>query len=136
MGLYLCLFDGDEEIDGVEVGSYADFGTFRDTVQTCLEHGSLGSRFPTLMRHSDCDGSWSPDEAAKLHVELDAIAQELEKLPPVPLDGRKTSVARSLGMAPTNRLECFIDVDGEPLLDGLRRLCRRSTDLGLPILFQ
>jgi len=26
MGLYLCIFDGDEDVDGVDVGAYADPG--------------------------------------------------------------------------------------------------------------
>jgi len=52
MGLYLCVFDGEEELDGVEVGFYADFGTFRNAVVRHLENGKAGSRFPTLIHHS------------------------------------------------------------------------------------
>ena len=32
MGLYLCIFDEDEEVDGVEVGLYSDFNALRDYV--------------------------------------------------------------------------------------------------------
>ncbi len=81
MGLYLCVFDGDDEIEGVEVGSYEDFGTFRDTVRDSLEHGDSGSRFPVLMKHSDCDGMWTPREAEALHAELTLIAQEFASRP-------------------------------------------------------
>jgi hypothetical protein len=137
MGLYLCVFDGDEEVDGVEVGSYGDFGTFRDTVRDILEEGTSGSRFPILMKHSDCDGTWSPVEAEQLQVELATIAQEFARHPPIPLhDGWKKSVARTLGLSPVNLLDCFFDVDGEPLLDRLRGLCMYSIQRGLPILFQ
>jgi hypothetical protein len=70
MGLYLCVFEGDEEVDGVEVGPYADFDKFRDCVVRALEGSSPGWKFPTLILHSDCDGEWSPREAAKLEKEL------------------------------------------------------------------
>lgn len=42
MGLYLCVFEGDDELDGVEVGSYADFGAFRSAVATHVEGGIEG----------------------------------------------------------------------------------------------
>src|SRR5206468_1590548 len=61
MSLYLCIFRGDEEIEGVEVGSYADFGRFRDTVAEKLEDGRQGSRFPLLQLHPDSEGEWDPD---------------------------------------------------------------------------
>ena len=40
MGLYLCVFDEDEELEGVEVGSYSDFEFFRSSVTELLEQGS------------------------------------------------------------------------------------------------
>jgi hypothetical protein len=137
MGLYLCVFDQDEELEGVEVGSYADFGVLRDTIREQLEHGTPGSRFPVLMKHSDCDGEWSPSEALQLQVELKVVSQELAKLPPSSLaEGWKRAVAGSVGLKPGNLCDCFFDVDGEPLLDRLIGLCRCSTQRGLPILFQ
>jgi len=45
VGLYLCIFDGDEEVDGVEVGAYADYNALRDYVVRELETGRAGSRF-------------------------------------------------------------------------------------------
>jgi hypothetical protein len=48
MGLYLCIFagdDGDEELDGVEVGGYDDFGEFRDLIARLIERGTWASRF-------------------------------------------------------------------------------------------
>ena len=137
MGLYLCIFDGDDELDGVEVGAYADFGALRDAIQDHLEGGKPGARFPVFMRHSDCDGEWTPAEAALLQVELATIADELSRLPPAPLgEGWQRSVARSLGLVPKNLCECFFDVDGEPLLERLSGLCKRAVQRGLPILFQ
>ena len=137
MGLYLCVFDGDDELEGVEVGSYGDFGTFRDTVRDRLEQGVPGSRFPILMRHSDCDGMWSPADAELLRLELATIAQEFAIQPPMPLhDGWQKSVTRTLGLSPANLLDCFFDVDGEPLLERLQGLCLCSVQRELPILFQ
>lgn len=137
MGLYLCVFDVDDEVEGVEIGSYDDFSVFRDTVCDRLEGGVYGSRFPVLMGHSDCDGEWSAAEAAALMEELSSIAEELAREPPVALpDGWKRSVASAIGLSPKNLLEGFFDVDGEPLIERLQGLCRCSVQRGLPILFQ
>ncbi|GAA4222136.1 hypothetical protein GCM10022253_29910 [Sphingomonas endophytica] len=137
MGLYLAIFDGDEEIDGVEVGSYADFATFRSAVSTHVEGGVAGSRCPTLMNHSDCDGLWSPEESALLQSELVLIAKRFMELPPEPLgDGWKTGVAKMFGIRPASLYESFFDIDGEPLLDRLMGLARISVERKLPILFQ
>jgi len=58
MGLYLCIFDGEEDVNGVEIGSYADYNALRDYVVRELELGKAGTRFPTFVLHSDCDGEW------------------------------------------------------------------------------
>jgi len=137
MGLYLCVFEGDEEIDGVEVGSYADFNFFRDAVVATLENGERGSRCPVLLNHHDSDGEWSPDEASHLIRELEFVAKEFSGKPPVDFNSTwKRSVATALGLEPKNFLECFFDVDGEPLLDRLRNLAEKSVQKGSPILFQ
>lgn len=137
MGLYLCVFDVDDELDGVEVGSYADFGAFRSAVATHVEGGIEGSRCPTLMLHSDCDGQWSPEEAALLQTELAIITERFMQLPVEPLEGDwKPVIARSVGLRPANLYECFFDVDGEPLVDRLMGLAQLSVERHLPILFQ
>jgi hypothetical protein len=136
MGLYLAVFDGDEEIDGVEVGSYDDFAFFRDAVASGLEGGSAGSRFPTLILHSDCDGEWTAEQAVALESELGAITQEFADLPPVLLHGWKAEVAKMFGIKPSNLGDCFFDVDGEPLLERLAGLAKLSQERNLPILFQ
>ncbi len=46
MGLYLCVFDEDEELDGIDVGSYADYNIFRNAVVEMLEDGKPGSKYP------------------------------------------------------------------------------------------
>ncbi len=132
MGLYLCIFDGDEELEGLEVGSYGDFETFRSCVRERLEGGDNGARFPTLMTHADCDGEWSVGDAKLLAVELETIEREFVKLPPIALSGWQ----QALGVSPKNLAECFFDVDGEPLFERLRGLCACSIERGLPILFQ
>lgn len=136
MGLYLTIFENDVELDGVEVGAYADFSTFRGAVVSNLEAGIAGSRFPTLIIHSDCDGEWTPEQAVLLESELNVIAREFVRLPPIPLDGWKAEVARMLGIRPANLADCFFDVDGEPLLERLLGLARLSREHSLPILFQ
>ena len=137
MGLYLAIFDDGEEIEGVEVGTYDDFGSFRDTVVTGLEAGEAGSRFPTLIYHSDSEGEWTPEQAAFLEAELRIIANEFAAMPPVTLPGGwKSHVAKILGIRPKNLYDCFFDVDGEPLLERLIGLVELSQQRNLPILFQ
>ena len=48
MGLYLAIFDAENEIAGVEVGSYQHFSNFRNSIVDYYENGAAGSRFPTL----------------------------------------------------------------------------------------
>ena len=137
MGLYLAVFDGDEEVEGVEVGSYSDFAAFRTAVVEQLEGGAAGSRFPTLMLHSDSDGAWSPEEAARLQIELRQIRDAFRKLPPAEFKGGwQAGVASSLGIAPKNLHESFFDVDGEPLIERLEHLAQVAHEHDRDILFQ
>jgi hypothetical protein len=137
VGLYLCIFDGDDELDGLEIGSYSDFGHFRDLVAEELESGVHGRRYPVLMNHSDCDGEWSPSEAIALRDELLEIQAQFIALPPSPLpEGWKPSLTKQLRLKPKNLSECFFDIDGEPLLQRMIRLAERSMERSLPILFQ
>jgi hypothetical protein len=94
MGLYLCIFagdDGDEELDGVEVGGYDDFGEFRDLIARLIERGTWASRFPVLMNHPDSQGEWGPAQASQLQRELTVIRAELAAMPalPTPMAGRR-----------------------------------------------
>lgn len=140
MGLYLCVFggpDGDDELDGVDVGAYSDFGRFRSVVAQHLEPGGWGSRFPVLMLHPDSDGEWSPQESEALAAELATITEELGKLPPTGFpEGWQAQTAAHLGLQPQSLRDCFIDVDGELLLDRLADLVRLSVREGQPIAFQ
>jgi|ERR1051326_1234157 hypothetical protein len=137
MGLYLCIFDGDEEVDGVEVGAYADYNALRDYVVRELEAGRAGSRFPTFVLHSDCDGEWSVSECQRLKNELAEISAALKQRPAVAFfsDWQRT-VAKSIGLAAQNAFESFIDVDGEFLLERLQNLAKKAVERRLPILFQ
>jgi hypothetical protein len=49
MGLYLCVFDDGDEIDGVGVGPYADLGALRDYITGVLEQGQAGTNFQRLL---------------------------------------------------------------------------------------
>ena len=137
MGLYLAVFDDEEELDGVEVGSYSDFSSFRNAVVKYLEDGIAGSRFPILILHSDCDGEWTFSEANRLLKELETISARLHELLPIPLnsDWQKQAV-KTFGIQVNDLYDCFFDVDGEPLLERLINLARLSLARNLPILFQ
>ena len=137
MGLYLCIFDEGEEVDGVEVGPYVDFDKFRDCVVRELEGCNAGSKFPTLILHSDCDGEWSPTEAGQLEKELIEISDKFHRRPPISVDSDwQKRVMTSFGLGMNNLYDCFVDVDGEPLLERLIGLAKLSQDRHLPILFQ
>ena len=141
MGLYLCVFASaatDDEIEGVELGGYDDFHALRSAISQLLEAGNWGSRFPVLMLHSDSKGDWTPEEASALLQELDAIEREFRHLPPVLFaDGSwQAEVAKLSGIKPASMADCFIDVDGEPLLGRLRELSSVAVRHGCPISFQ
>jgi hypothetical protein len=141
MGLYLCVFASpteDIEIEGVEVGSYDDLHLLRSTVAGRLEGGEWGSRFPVLMSHSDCDGEWTEQEALTLSHELRTIGDELAALPPTGFvaESWQSGVAKMIGLVPSSLADCFIDVDGKPLLGRLRDLAEIAAERGCPISFQ
>lgn len=115
MGLYLCLFDGDEEIDAVEVGPYSKFERLRELIVGHLEDGQRGSRYPTLMDHSESDGQWSPGDLEALAVELaDICSRSTEE----------------------SGIRQITDADDGPVIDALARLVQLARDWELPILFQ
>jgi hypothetical protein len=138
MGLYLCVFAGDNEVAGVEVGSYADFNAFRNTVVKLVENGVAGSRCPVLIDHPDSDGDWPPAECVLLRDELSAIAETFRMLPPArfPEDYWQQQVAEQLGLQSGSLYDSFIDVDGEPLIERLIDLCDVAIESKAPILFQ
>ncbi len=137
MSLYLCIYSGDREVDGVEVGPYADFNAFRSAVARELGAGKEGGPCPTLLAHSDCDGEWSPEDCDRLRRELAAITAVLGKRPAVGFpSGWQREAARSTGLEPRNALECFVDVDGELLVERLQHRAEVAVQRQLPILFQ
>jgi hypothetical protein len=137
VGLYLCVFDENNELDGVDIGAYSDFGDFRTCVMESLEEGIAGGRFPTLIIHANSDGEWSSSECELLRRELTTIASEFQQLPPVQFRVEwQRQVGKSLGLTPESLYESFIDVDGEPLLDRLIGLCDVAIERKLPIVFQ
>jgi len=137
MGLYLCIFADADEIAGVEVGPYADYNFLRNYLVRELEGGKLGARFPTFILHSDCDGEWSVEECKQLAGELNVISDELSCRPSPGFPSEwQQAVAKSIGLAPSNALESFIDVDGELLIERMRGLVDVALKKQLPILFQ
>jgi hypothetical protein len=138
MGLYLCVFDGNgEELEGVELGAYADFNFFRDAVKFGVENGVAGAICPLLQGHSDCDGEWTVEESKALLKELDAIEKSLSEIAPVEFNSDwKREIAKTHVLSPRNLLECFFDIDGEPLVFRLRQLAEASINSNQSILFQ
>ena len=138
MGLYLCVFDdAGHEVEGVEVGAYADFNFFRDAIVATVEQGNAGSVCPVLNTHSDCDGEWTCNEADDLLLELEKAEEVMRQYPPVEFNSEwKKQVAKTYGISPHNLAECFFDIDGEPLIERLRQLAQTSVSSGQPILFQ
>jgi len=137
VSLYLCEFDGDTELDGVEVGGYDDFNSFRMAVVNQLEGGRHGAKYPTLILHSDCDGKWTAEESVELEKELRSITTAFQDMPPSGFDsGWQKEAAKLFGLRPVNLYESFIDVDGEPLIERLLTICRLAQERGQPILFQ
>jgi Immunity protein 70 len=137
MGLYLCVFDDEEELEGVEVGSYTDFEYFRSTVTRLLEGGNAGVRYPTLIIHSDSDGAWSPAECERLRQELRSISEAFRQIDPVPYRAVwQQQVSKLLGLRPSSLYDVFIDVDGEPLLQRMLDVCDVAVQSNRPVLFQ
>jgi Immunity protein 70 len=137
VGLYLCIFDGKDEIDGVAVGPYSDFGGLRDYVIRELEKGRAGSRFPTFILHSDCDGEWSVKECASLRTELAQIRLAMQARPPVPfVSDWQRNVAQSFGLSPKNAFESFVDVNADFVLERIQELVDIALERQLPISFQ
>jgi hypothetical protein len=136
MGLYLCVFRGDDELEGVEVGSYEDFERFRDAARALDRR--VFRRFGTLRANVKPNTAWSHREAARLAGELGALERELRKLPPRPFTpgSWQEQLARELGLSPASLYDCFFDVDGEPLVERILGLCRVSVEAREPILFQ
>ncbi len=136
MGLYLAVFRDEEELDGVEVGSYDDFERFRDVARSV--DGRILRRFGTLRINVSPTTAWSPRAAARLASELTRLGDALRALPPRPFpEGSwQAEVAAERGLRPQTLYDCFFDVDGAPLVERLLVLCRLSIEARQPILFQ
>ena len=130
MSLYLCVFAGEQEMEGVEVGPYSEYNALRRYIVRELEGGAAGSRFPSFVLHSDCDGEWPVEVCRRLHSELAEISGAMRSLPPV------ESGEVAPGAHPANDFESFVDVDGRFLIDRLIDLVEVALQKGRPILFQ
>jgi hypothetical protein len=70
-------------------------------------------------------------------MELRYIRAGLAQLPPVPFPaGWQAEVSRLQGLRTGSLAACFIDVDGEPLIERLLELTRVAQRESLPIHFQ
>ena len=88
------------------------------------------------MMHSDCDGEWSPEDCVLLRQELETIREKMARLPVVPFPAQwQQQVVEEFGLTPQNALDCFINVDGENLVEAIARLADLAIKLGKPIDF-
>ncbi|GEJ56795.1 hypothetical protein [Anaeromyxobacter diazotrophicus] len=136
MGLYLCVFRDDEELFGIDVGSYDDWERFRGEARA--RDGRIFRRYGALRVHVSPTTHWSPRDAARLAGELAHLREALRREPPRPLPpgSWQAELAAERGLAPATLADCFFDVDGVPLFDGLAELCRLAVETRQPILFQ
>ena len=140
MALQLAVRQGDQEIEGFELGSFVDFDRFLNHVVQTLEDGNAGSKYPAVSNGPDRDESegddWSVKYCERLRAELTTLTAAMKAQPPVPfVSGAHKKAAQSKGLTPGNAYESFINAKGEYLLDGLQRLVNAAVDRNLPILF-
>jgi hypothetical protein len=89
------------------------------------------------MLQSDSDGAWSPDACEALEQELSDIARAFRALPPRrPCAEWQATVIEARGVRPQSLYDCFVDVDGEPILERMSGLARLARSKGLSILLQ
>lgn len=141
MSLYLAVFESDStdvELDGIDVGSYGDFTALRTAVCGALESDAWGSRFPTFMTVPDNGPTWDIAVLPALTRELEEIRQGLAGREPVRFAAGswQAEVARRAGVEPATLADCFIDVDGEPLLERLALLVATASAHHRPVEFQ
>ena len=136
MGLYLCVFRDDEEVFGVDVGSYDDWERFRGEARA--RDGRIFRRYGTLRVHVSPTTHWSPRDAPRLAGELSRLREALRREPPRPFPpgSWQAALAAERALAPVTLADCFFDVDGVSLFDGLSELCRVAVEARQPILFQ
>jgi hypothetical protein len=136
MGLYLCVFRGDEELLGFDVGSYDDFERFRDEARA--RDRRVFRRYGVLRVNMSPTTHWSPRDAAKLASEVVHLREALRGVParPFPPGSWQAARAAELGLAPASLADCFIDLDGASLFDRLLALCHVAVEAREPILFQ
>jgi hypothetical protein len=137
MSLCLYVLDADpgddeepEEIAECQVGSYSDFGCFRDTIARHLDAGS----YPVLMEHSDSDGEWTLAEIPLLERELREIGAAFRKLPAEEPNGAFEHAAEDR-VGATSLYDCFHNVDGENLFEAILELCKVAREHERPITF-
>ena len=131
MSLYLCIFDGEEEVTGWVFGHYSDFGYFRDIISAKL----VANDYPTLIQHCDCDGEWSPKELRQLRSELLAIGERFRNLAAEQPSGAFEHTADYRHGA-KSLYDCYHNVDGENLFEALVTLCDEGIKRDKPVLFQ
>ena len=136
MGLYLCVFRDDEEVFGVDVGSYDDWERFRGEARA--RDGRVFRRYGTLRVHVSPTTHWSPRDASRLATELSRLREALQREPPRPFPpgSWQAELVAERGLVPVTLADCFFDVDGVSLFDGLSELCRLAVEARQPILFQ
>lgn len=131
----LFIQDGQGNDRSIETATEDDFHYFRDSIQYALEPGGYGSRFPTFQERFP-GAEWKVEELPILLKELEAMAEEMKKLPPEPQDGNWSSKLAGSGRKCESLYDVFIDSQGRPLLGRILDLCRTAQREGKPLVIE
>lgn len=139
MSLYLCVLDFSEgyenEIKGIEIGSYDYFSCFRECICKYVENNKWGSKCPIIMNHEEGNGFFSPDDCKKVLNELLVIKRVFENIIPDNSTLQKVKKYKKIQSSMVLR-ECFTDVDDCDLISQLEMICELSVQKELNVYFQ
>lgn len=140
MSLYLCVFDFSDtyenEIMGVEVGSYAYFNVFRDCISKYVENDRRGSKCPYIMNHNDSTGVFTPEDCKNVLHELSLIKNVFLNIPTNnDIIEQNSHLLQDKNLC-ENLADLFVDIDGCNLIEQLELICKCSIKTNLNVYFQ
>ena len=139
MSLYLCVLDFSEkyekEVFGVEVGSYAYFGFFRDCICKYVEKNRRGSVCPNIMNHEDANGFYTPEECTSVIKELSLVRRAFEEIPVDDNILLNSNIVQNSNLQ-NNLSDYFVDIDGCNLITQLELICECAVNNNLNVYFQ
>jgi len=131
MTLYVGVFDGDTEIEGTVIGHYSDYGALLDKIKETLDPSIIQN----LKSSTDCNEVWDKPMCEDMMFELMKIRERFVVLNPVHHIGVFEHNECHWRNA-KNLNECYLTVDGEPIIDVLLRYCSMVNGNGREVVFQ